>query len=77
MVVLEARVLGMKIILSNFKTVTDVLEKKGQILVNTDEESIYQGLLESQKEEFQAQAFDGEKYNHQVYQEFLRIFHFE
>jgi CDP-glycerol glycerophosphotransferase (TagB/SpsB family)/glycosyltransferase involved in cell wall biosynthesis len=44
MVVLEARTLGLPIIVSEFSTVADSLRENGQLLIQTDEESIYQGM---------------------------------
>lgn len=44
MVLLEARTLGLSIVVSDFSTVADSLHDGGQLLIQTDEESILEGM---------------------------------
>lgn len=74
MVLLEARTVGMPIIVSDFSTVSDSLRENGQLLIQTDKDSIYEGMkafLEGKvPNEFQ---FDPESYNKECMQEFEKI----
>lgn len=74
MVINEARALGMPIIVSNFSSVNSILLENGQLVIETDEDSIYEGM----KKYIQGQVpcdyeFDPETYNAQAYQEFLNV----
>lgn len=69
--ILEARVLGMPIIMSNFSTARSSLVKEGQLLIGTSPEEIYQGM----KAYIEGQVphnyhFDVQKYNKECYQQF-------
>ena len=73
LVVLEARACGLPIILGNFSTVEGVLIEDGQIVVETDEDSIYEGMLAFLKGNVPQAEFSVYNYNKDVYQEFERV----
>jgi glycosyltransferase involved in cell wall biosynthesis len=71
MAILEARMLKMPIIVSNFSTVTDSLYENGQLLINMDIDSIYEGM----KSYINGQVpndfiFDSDAYNQKALEEF-------
>lgn len=70
MVLLEARVCGLPIIVSDFSTVNDSLYPDGQLLIGTDEESIYNGLKTFIEGTVPKCEFDLETYNQEAYEEF-------
>ena len=70
MVLLEARVCGMPIIVSDFSTVNDSLYPNGQLLIGQDEESIYEGLKAFTKGKVPKCDFDLQQYNQEAYEEF-------
>lgn len=74
MVLLEARAIGLPIIVSDFSTVTDSLIENGQLLIKTDIESIYSGFMAFAKGEVPKVSFDYNGYNRNAYMEFERLF---
>jgi len=71
-VINEARVMHMPIIVSNFSSVKGALMDNGQLIINTDEESIYNGLTAFINHEVPSDyCFDADQYNQEAYQEFL------
>lgn len=70
MVLLEARACGLPIIVSDFSTVNDSLYPDGQLLIGTDEESIYNGLKTLIEGTVPKCKFDLETYNQEAYEEF-------
>lgn len=70
MSVLEVRVLGLPIILSDFRTRKDVCMPGGQWIVKKDPDSICQGMKEAYRSQGKQYEFEAEKYNQEAYQEF-------
>lgn len=70
MVLLEARACGLPIIVSDFSTVNDSLYPDGQLLIGTDEESIYNGLKTLIEGTVPKCKFDLGTYNQEAYEEF-------
>lgn len=71
MAILEARMLKMPIVVSNFSTVKDSLYDKGQYLIDTDVDSIYDGMkafLEGRVPN--EHVFNIEEYNKEAIKEF-------
>ena len=75
MAILEARMMDMPIIVSDFSTVKDSLYENGQLLIKKDKQSIYEGMkafMEGQvPNEFK---FDIDEYNKIAIKEFLANF---
>ncbi len=72
MTILEARVLHMPIIVSNFSSVDGILLKNGQLVIGTEVEDIYEGLKAFTEGRVPSDyEFDMVKYNEEAYQEFL------
>lgn len=74
MVILEARAMGLPIIVSDFSTVTDSLIEDGQLLIKPDIDSIYNGFIAFAKGKVPKVEFDYNKYNREAYMEFERLF---
>jgi glycosyltransferase involved in cell wall biosynthesis len=74
MVLLEARALGLPIIVADFSTVTDSLIPGGQLLIQKDINSIYHGLVSFAKGEVPYTEFDCDQYNQDAYLEFEHLF---
>jgi CDP-glycerol glycerophosphotransferase len=72
--ILEARALGIQIIVSNFSTVEDSLIKDGQYLIGTDINEIYKGLKAFILGRVPNYKFDYNKYNLEAYGEFSNLF---
>lgn len=70
-VLLEARVCGLPIIVSEFSTVRDSLYPNGQLLIQHDEDSIYSGLCSFMKGDVPRYEFSGERYNQEAFEEFV------
>lgn len=71
MVLLEARTLGLPIIVSDFSTVSDSLYDNGQLLIGTEEEDIYNGLIGFLEGKVPKDYdFDPHKYNQEAMAEF-------
>lgn len=73
MVLLEARTLQMPLIIGKFSSVKDSLMKDGQLLIDTDEESIYQGMKEFMLGNVPLYSFSPERYNKEAYGDFERL----
>ncbi|MCH5266275.1 MAG: CDP-glycerol glycerophosphotransferase family protein [Lachnospiraceae bacterium] len=73
-VLLEARTVGLPIIVSEFSTVKDSLIPDGQLLIGHSEEDIYKSLLAFQKGEVPVKKFDSMQYNQEAYDEFEALF---
>ncbi len=70
MVILEARTLGLPIIMSNFSTAADCLIDNGQIICDTDKESIIRALDTFVNNGIESYCFDAEEYNKMALLEF-------
>lgn len=73
-VLLEARAVGVPIIVSDFSTVTDSLIPDGQLVIGQEEEDIYQGLVTFLQGNVPTKEFDSEQYNKEAYEEFEALF---
>lgn len=73
MSILEVRVLGLPIIISDFETRTDVCMPDGQLVVRQDPESIYQGMKQVYQNRECSYRFKPEQYNKKVYREFEKL----
>ncbi len=70
-VILEARTLGLPIIVSDFDTVADSVYKNGQLVIKTDAESIYEALVKFKNGEVPNEfKFDPDAYNKEAMAEF-------
>ncbi|HZK25177.1 MAG TPA: glycosyltransferase [Oscillospiraceae bacterium] len=75
LVVLEARMVGLPIIIANYGSVRDVCSEKGQLVIDHDVQSIYQGLKAFLAGQVPADyRFDPESYNQKCYEEFTKLF---
>lgn len=72
MVILEARMLGLPMVLSRFSTIDDCLIDNGQLVIGNSEEDIYNGLKEYRKGNVPTYEFDAQKYNDQAMKGFLQ-----
>lgn len=72
MVILEARVLKLSLIVSDFSTVSDVLLENGQIVTEKDAATIRDAMQQAYNGKIQPVDFDGEQYNQEALQEFYR-----
>lgn len=73
-VLLEARTVGMPIIVSDFSTVKDSLIPNGQMLIGHSEEDIYDSLVAFCEGNVPVTKFDSEQYNREAYDEFEALF---
>ena len=73
MSVLEVRVLGLPILISDFETRRDVCMPAGQIVVKQDPESIYQGMKQVYQNRKCGYHFKPEQYNKKAYREFENL----
>ncbi len=73
MVIHEARVAKMPIILSRFNSYRDVYLPNGQILVDSDEESILEGMQTFLAQPLMAYDYDVMHYNQDVYKTFAEL----
>lgn len=73
MSVLEMRVLGVPIILSDFATGKDVCIPNGQIIVKKDADSIRDGMEKVYRGKAPVYSFDAQQYNRCAYAEFERL----
>lgn len=73
-VLLEARTVGMPIIVSDFSTVKDSLIPDGQLLIGHSEDDIYNGLTAFCEGNIPVTKFDPEQYNKEAYEEFEALF---
>ncbi|MCR5691916.1 MAG: CDP-glycerol glycerophosphotransferase family protein [Eubacterium sp.] len=73
-VILEARTIGLPIIVSDFSTVKDSLYPDGQLLIGQGVEDIYQGLMDFSDGKVPNFKFDSQKYNREAYEEFESLF---
>jgi len=74
-VVLEARLVGLPILLADFAAAGDVLVENGQLVIKQDVESIYQGLRAFLKGHLPGNYhFDPDAYNQKCYREFEALF---
>lgn len=72
MVLLEARIVGLPIVVSDFSSVTDSLMENGQYLIKSDKDSILEGLTAFSKGNVPVKTFDPEQYNREAVEEFER-----
>lgn len=70
MVLLEARVVGLPIVVSDFSSVKDCLIENGQYLIKSDETSIIEGLKAFSEGKVPDVGFDPMKYNSEAFMEF-------
>ncbi len=70
MVLLEARVVGLPIVVSDFSSVKDCLIENGQYLIKSDETSIIEGLKAFRDGLVPDIGFDPMKYNSEAFSEF-------
>lgn len=74
MVILEARILGLPIIVTEFEAVKDCILEDGQLLIHTEEDSIYEGLKAYMEGKVPNKAvFDWETYNKNCVDEFNKV----
>ena len=73
LVLLEARTLNLPLIISKFSSVQDSLIQNGQYLVESNEDSIYEGLLAFIEGRVPQYNFSAEQYNQEAYREFERL----
>lgn len=73
-VLLEARAVGMPIIVSDFSTVKDSLIPDGQMLIGHSEEDIYESLTAFCEGKVPVTKFEPEQYNQEAYDEFEALF---
>lgn len=73
MVVMEARVVGLPILVADFDTVKDCLTENGQLIIGKTEDEILKGLRAFAAGEVPRAAFDGEAYNRHVIEKFDRL----
>lgn len=66
MVILEARTLGMDVIVSDFSTAKDILIEGGQLVAQTDAKSLSMAMRTAMRQGTGSYSFDGEAYNRQV-----------
>lgn len=71
--VIEARVAGLPIIVSRFGSVGSVSVEGGQLLIDFDEASIYEGMRTFLAGDVPVAPFSAMKYNQAVYAEFERV----
>ena len=71
LVLLEARACKLPIIVSNFSSVKDSLIEGGQLVIDSSEDGIYEGLLAFSRGEVPTVDFDIDEYNQAAYQEFI------
>jgi CDP-glycerol glycerophosphotransferase (TagB/SpsB family) len=70
MVLLEARIVGLPIIVSDFSSVTDSLMENGQYLIKADKDSIIDGLRAYREGRVPKCDFDPKQYNKEAVEEF-------
>jgi len=70
MVLLEARIVGLPIVVSDFSSVKDSLMENGQYLIKSTEESILDGLKAFSEGRVESCNFDPKEYNKQAVAEF-------
>ena len=72
MVILEARTLGLPIIMSNFSSAKGSMIPNGQYIIGTSESEILKGLEAFAQGEVPSEyEFDADRYNEEAYNEFL------
>jgi CDP-glycerol glycerophosphotransferase len=69
----EVRMLKIPLILAENEAITDVPIKNGQILVKTDEDSLYEGMKKLIMEKVPQYNFEADDYNRQCYAKFEKI----
>lgn len=75
LVVLEARMLNMPIIVSDYEVVDSVCLPEGQLIIKKDKDSIYSGMKSFIEGEVPRNYhFDAEQYNQECYQQFEALF---
>ena len=72
-VLLEARTLQMPLIIGKFSSVSDSVMENGQLLIDTDEESIYQGMKEFMLGNVPSYSFSPERYNEEAYGDYEKL----
>lgn len=72
MVLLEARIVGLPIVVSDFSSVKDSLMANGQYLIKSTEESILEGLKAFSEGKVPVCKFDPQEYNKEAVKEFER-----
>lgn len=70
MVLLEARIVGLPIVVSDFSSVKDSLMEHGQYLIKSTEDSILDGLKAFSEGRVESCEFDPEQYNREAVGEF-------
>lgn len=70
MVLLEARIVGLPIVVSDFSSVTDSLMENGQYLIKSTEDSILEGLKAFSEGKVPVCKFNPQEYNKEAVQEF-------
>lgn len=75
MVLLEARVLEIPMVISNFYTAKDSFIENGQYVIKTTVDGIYKGMVAFIEGNVPNYHFEPLKYNQEVYKEFERLFH--
>lgn len=71
--VLEGRLVGLPIIVSRFDAVESVCVEGGQLLVDFDEQSIYEGMSAFMEGRVPTAPFSAQQYNREAYAEFERV----
>lgn len=70
MVLLEARIVGLSIVVSDFSSVRDSLMENGQYLIKSTEDSILEGLKAFSEGKVPVCKFDPQEYNKEAVREF-------
>ena len=70
LVTLEARTCGLPIITSNFTNLGDSLIEGGQLVIEFDEDAIYEGMAAFMRGEVPTAEFDADAYNREAFAEF-------
>ena len=75
LVVLEAKMMGLPIVVSNFSVVEDVLTDNGQLLIGMEVDDIYEGMKAFLNGEVPTDyVFNPHEYNKKAYNEFEALF---
>lgn len=72
-VILEARVLGLPVVVTRFGSAESAMEGSGGLIVECDEKALAAGMNAFLAGEVGAEPFDGDAYNREVMNEFIEV----
>ena len=72
-VILEARVLGLPVVVTRFGSASSAMEGSGGLIVERDEESLAEGMNAFLSGNVGVEPFDGDAYNREVVDEFTEV----